>query len=166
MPPILANPMAAERRVIPGCGTYRTVMVVRSRKMNGDNREQSGPDAIRLVVAADQALFRHGLSLVLDQEQDVDVVAEAGSGDEAVRMALIYEPQVVAMDVWMVPTPGVDAARIIKRALPSTSIVMLVDDDEEVEVLEEVATVADATLIRGGETAAVARRIREVALRR
>ncbi|MGH2731503.1 MAG: response regulator transcription factor, partial [Actinomycetota bacterium] len=64
--------------------------------------EASGvPEPIRVVVVDDHALFRHGLQMVLEVEEDIQVVAEAGDGAEGVARAEQLAPDVVLMDVRM-----------------------------------------------------------------
>ncbi|KPH99602.1 two component transcriptional regulator, LuxR family [Actinobacteria bacterium OK074] len=68
---------------------------------------------IRVVVADDQPLVRSGIAMILTGESDIDVVAEACDGDEAVALARQLQPDVVIMDVRMPGTDGVAATRII-----------------------------------------------------
>ncbi len=73
-------------------------------------------DAIRVIVADDHALFRRGLEMVLESEPDIDVVAEAGDGTEAVELAKEHVPDLVLMDVRMPGMDGVEATRLIAAA--------------------------------------------------
>ena len=70
---------------------------------------------IRVVIADDQALVRGGLKMILETQADIEVVGEAGDGDEAVAMVRKLTPDVVLMDIRMPGTDGVQATRAITR---------------------------------------------------
>jgi DNA-binding NarL/FixJ family response regulator len=66
---------------------------------------------IRVVIADDQALVRTGFGMILDSEPDIDVVAEAGDGAEALRAVRAHDPDVVLMDIRMPGIDGIEATR-------------------------------------------------------
>ena len=72
-------------------------------------------DRIRVLIVDDHALFRRGLEMVLEQEDDVEVVGEAGDGHEAVERAQELMPDVVLMDVRMPRRSGSRRRRRSKR---------------------------------------------------
>lgn len=78
-----------------------------------------------ILIADDHRLFRQGLVALLRETPGFDVVAEAGDGEEAVRLAEELKPQVAVLDVDMPKMTGVDAAREIGRVSPGTVIVAL-----------------------------------------
>lgn len=87
---------------------------------------------ITVVVADDHRVVRAGLIALLHQYDDVRVVGEAGSGQEAVERAEALEPDVVLMDLQMPVMDGVQATEHIVRRLPDTAVLILTtyDDDE------------------------------------
>jgi DNA-binding NarL/FixJ family response regulator len=89
---------------------------------------------ITVLIADDQALIREGLSLLLGQHPEVEVLGVAADGEEAVAMALQFRPDVVLMDLVMPGLDGVDATRQILSLLPRTQVVILsaYADDESV----------------------------------
>jgi len=80
---------------------------------------------VRILIADDHEVVRIGLASLLDRQPGFSVVAEAGSGAEAVRLARRERPDVVVMDIRMPDGSGIDACRTITSELPSTPVVML-----------------------------------------
>ncbi len=89
---------------------------------------------IRFLFADDQALFREGLRTLLGAHADLEVVAEAANGEEAVLMAGSYRPDVVLMDLRMPVLDGVAATRRLTAARAACRVIALTtfDDDETV----------------------------------
>jgi two-component system response regulator DevR len=81
--------------------------------------------AIRIVIADDHEVVRIGLSALLDRQPGFRVVAEASSGEEAVRLARQHRPDVVVMDIRMPDGSGIDACRVLTRELPDSPVIML-----------------------------------------
>jgi DNA-binding NarL/FixJ family response regulator len=86
----------------------------------------------RILVADDDALLRAGLAVILGTAGDLEVVAEAGDGIEAVRLCLQHAPDVVLMDVRMPGIDGIEATRRLVTAQPDVKVLILTtfhDDD-------------------------------------
>jgi two-component system response regulator DesR len=80
---------------------------------------------IRLLLADDQALVRGALAALLDLESDLQVVGEVGRGDEVVAAALEHGADVVLMDVEMPGADGITATAALRRAAPSTRVLIV-----------------------------------------
>jgi len=80
---------------------------------------------IRILLADDHALVREGMRDQLEREKDLQVVGEAGDGEEAVKLCTELEPDVVLMDIVMPKLSGIEATRLIKQAKPTTSVLIL-----------------------------------------
>lgn len=80
---------------------------------------------IRVLVADDHAVVRHGLKLVIDGEPDMEVIAEAADGRTALARALALAPVVAVLDVSMPEMNGLETARALSRQLPDTAVVAL-----------------------------------------
>jgi two-component system NarL family response regulator len=105
-------------------------------------------EQIRILIADDHELFRRGLKLVLEDEADIDVVAEAGNGQEAVDLALEEAPDVLVMDVRMPQLSGIEAARKVKEDLPHCKILMLTISDEEDDLYQAIKAGANGYLLK------------------
>src|SRR5260370_17317043 len=92
---------------------------------------------ITVVLADDHTIVRQGLRKLLEAEGDIEVVGEAETGREAVKLANQLKPQVVVMDIAMPLLNGLEATRQITKENPRTKVLMLsgYDDDEYVEKL-------------------------------
>jgi len=96
-------------------------------------------DKIRILIAEDHAVVREGTRELLDREEDLEVVAEAGDGEEAVRLATSQRPDVVLMDIAMPKLDGIEATKRIKAINPAIAVLVLTayDDDQYVFALLE-----------------------------
>lgn len=81
--------------------------------------------SINIVIADDHIMFREGLKLLIEKEQDIKVVGQATNGREAVNMARSFNPHVVLMDIYMPQLSGIGATEIIKRTVPEVEVIML-----------------------------------------
>jgi DNA-binding NarL/FixJ family response regulator len=123
----------------------------------------SGVEPIRVLVVDDHALFRRGLEMVLAQEEDIEVVGEAGDGAEAVEKAADLLPDVVLMDVRMPRRSGIEACTAIKDVTPSTRIIMLTISDEENDLYDAIKAGATGYLLKEITIDEVATAVRAVA---
>ncbi len=93
----------------------------------------------RVMIVDDHAVVRVGLSQVLEQTGEFEVVGQAVDGEEAVRMAADLSPQLVIMDIMMPKKDGVEACREIMESAPETLVVMLTASPDEDAVEAAVA---------------------------
>jgi len=87
---------------------------------------------IKILIADDHAFVREGTRRILEQEPDLEVVAEAGNGEEAVTLASELKPDVAIIDVAMPKLDGIEATRQIKALCPAVAVLVLsaYDDDQ------------------------------------
>ncbi len=104
-------------------------------------------ETMRVLLADDHALFRDGLAGLL-RAWDMDVVAQAGDGVEAVERAREYKPALVLMDISMPRLGGLEATRQIKAERPGTKIVMLTVSEDERDLFEAVKAGAEGYLLK------------------
>src|SRR2546430_4093467 len=120
---------------------------------------------IRVVLADDQVLVRAGFRALLDAEDDVEVVGEAGDGDEAVRLAKTERPDVVLMDIRMPGVDGLEGTRRIAgdESLAGTKVVILTTFDLDEYVFEALRIGASGFLVKDTEPAELVQAVRAVA---
>jgi DNA-binding NarL/FixJ family response regulator len=105
-------------------------------------------DCIRVLICDDHALFRRGLMMVLEDEDDIEVIAEAANGAEAIELARALAPDVVLMDVRMPKVDGIAATRSILEAIPNANVIMLTVSDEEDDLFEAMKAGAAGYLLK------------------
>ena len=91
----------------------------------------STPLRARVLLADDHAVVRRGLRMILDAEPDLEVVAEAGDGAEAVDLAVAHEVDLAILDVSMPRMTGLQATREIARRAPAVRVLILSMHDNE-----------------------------------
>jgi DNA-binding NarL/FixJ family response regulator len=90
------------------------------------------PERIRVLIADDQTLVRTGFRVILEAEGDIEVVAEADTGTEAIRQAQLVEPDVILMDIRMPGLDGLAATEeILRHPDPPTIVVLTTFDQNE-----------------------------------
>src|SRR5258708_38145026 len=109
--------------------------------------EERQGDSLRVLIVDDHDLFRTGLRNLLE-EQGVQIVGEAPSGTEAVRIVREIAPDVVVMDLNMPGMGGVDATRHITAIAPLTRVVMLTISDQDNDVMDAILAGACGYLLK------------------
>jgi DNA-binding NarL/FixJ family response regulator len=120
---------------------------------------------ISVLLADDQALVRAGFRALLNAEPDIEVVAEAADGLEAVRLAKQTRPDVVLMDIRMPGVDGLEATRrvVADPALANTRVVILTTFELDEYVFEALRTGASGFLVKDTEPVELLRGVRAVA---
>ncbi len=96
-----------------------------------NNLEQESNRVIRVLLADDHALVREGTRRLLEAESDVEVVAEAANGEEAIEAAHRLHPDLAIVDIAMPGIGGIEATRAIKADCPETAVLILSAYDDE-----------------------------------
>ena len=86
---------------------------------------------IRLVLADDHAVVRSGLRMLLEAQPDIEIVAEAETGEEAVDHARKLKPDIILMDIQMPGVNGIEATKRIKRLSPDSAVLALTMHEDE-----------------------------------
>lgn len=127
-----------------------------------DDESDVSSDRIRVMICDDHALFRRGLIMVLEAEDDIEVVGEAEDGRDAVERVADIVPDVVLMDVRMPEVDGIEATRLISDQAPSAKILMLTVSDEESDLYEAIKAGATGYLLKEISIEEVASAVRAV----
>lgn len=117
---------------------------------------------IPILVADDHGIVRKGLRFVLDRQEDMEVVAEAADGREAVRLCEQISPQVVVMDIAMPELNGLDAAAQIVRHNPEIKVIILSMHPDEAYLVRALNAGVKAYLLKGTADADLVRAVRAV----
>jgi DNA-binding NarL/FixJ family response regulator len=118
---------------------------------------------VKVLVADDQALVREGLMTLLEMAPEIEPIAAARDGAEAVALSARHRPHVVLMDLRMPVLDGVEATRQIRAAQPDTEIVVLTTHADERSILDALQAGARGYLTKDAGIAAISRAIHAAA---
>ncbi len=117
-------------------------------------------ETIRLVIADDIPLFREMLVHTLEEEADIEIVAHAANGLEAVEACRNHRPHIILLDVEMPKMNGVEATKAIVSECPSTRVVILTAYEDDKLILELIQAGATGYLVKDTHVDEVVRAIR------
>ena len=118
---------------------------------------------IRVLVADDQPLVRSGFRMVIDERDDLELVGEAGDGEEVIELARELDPDVILMDVRMPKLDGVEATRRLVAAETRARILVLTTFDLDEYIYAAIQAGASGFLLKDVEPAELVDAIRVVA---
>ena len=118
------------------------------------------PKKIRVLIADDHQVVREGLSAILNAKEDIEVIAEARDGVEAVEKAKEFKPDVILMDISMPRMNGVEATRRIKLEQPQIGIVVLTMYEEEEYIFDLVKAGATGYMLKNSDSSQIIKAIR------
>lgn len=104
-----------------------------------------------MLLADDEALVRAGVRAVLAAAPDIEIVAEAGNGREALELARTYRPDVALLDIRMPLLDGLGAAAELRRAAPEIAVVMLTTFSEDDYITKALDGGASGFLLKSGD---------------
>jgi two-component system response regulator DevR len=110
--------------------------------------ESTPARTLRLLVVDDHEVVRQGLVALLDRRPGFQVVAEAGTVEEAIAQARLHQPDIVVMDVRLPDGSGVEACREIRAELPDTRVIMLTSFPDDEAVLSAIVAGASGYLLK------------------
>ncbi len=124
--------------------------------MSQPNPQRNSPTAaaapkaapIRVLIAEDHSLVRRGLAAIINMEEDVTVIGEAGDGQEAIELWRSLRPDVVLMDLRMPKVEGVEAIRRIRAEDPKAGIIVLTTFDHDEDIYAGLRAGAKAYLLK------------------
>ncbi|HSI99991.1 MAG TPA: response regulator transcription factor [Patescibacteria group bacterium] len=129
-----------------------------------DHTATGAPDApIRILIADDHEVVRIGLASLLDGQPGLQVVAQAESGDEAVRLARRHRPDVVVMDIRMPNGSGIDACRTITAEMEGMPVIMLTSHADSEALFDAIDAGASGYVLKRIGTTELIDAVRTVA---
>ena len=118
------------------------------------------PLKIRVLIAEDHAIVRQGIRLLLDDQPDVEVVAEAADGRQAIALVEQVEPNVVLMDLAMPGINGLEATRAIKKRYPHVQVVALTVHESDEYFFQMIDAGAAGYVLKGADPSLLLEAIR------
>lgn len=120
-------------------------------------------EPIRVVLADDHAVVRKGIREFLEESGEIQVVAEAADGYEAVRLTGEHRPQVAVLDIQMPGMTGIEATRQIKAAFPATRVLILTAYDDDPYVFALLRAGADSYILKSAGSDDLVRAVKTTA---
>lgn len=120
-------------------------------------------EPIHVLIADDHTLFRDGLRALLASIPDIEVVDEAASGREVLRLAVEHQPDIILMDIQMPDLNGIEATRQILRTSPHIGIVVLTMFQDDDSVFAMMRAGARGYVLKGADQGVLLRAVRAVA---
>lgn len=117
---------------------------------------------IRVLICDDHMMVRQGVRMVLQSEPDLELVGEAGSGEEAIQLAASLQPDVVIMDISLPDMSGIEVTKRIKKLVSDAHVIGLTMHEEEPYVLELLKAGADGYIVKRSAAADLVSAIRAV----
>jgi DNA-binding NarL/FixJ family response regulator len=136
--------------------------MIKSNRNSGRTCAATAHKRIRILIAEDHTVVRDGLVAIVRQEEDMDVVAEAGDGRQAVDLWKQHQPDVTLMDLRMPGLEGVDAIYAIRAVQPAARIVVLTTFDGDEDIYRGMRAGAKAYLLKDVRREELFHCIREV----
>jgi DNA-binding NarL/FixJ family response regulator len=123
-------------------------------------------DKLRVLLADDHETVREGIKLIIDAQDDMEVVGEAGDGREAIRLSQELLPDVLVMDVSMPELNGLKAAAKLKRVAPAIKILTLTRHTDEAYLQELLQAGVSGYVLKQSASDELLRAIRAIAVSR
>lgn len=121
------------------------------------------PNKISVLLVDDHSLVRRGFRRILEDAPDIEVIGEAGSGEEAIRLAAELRPQLIMMDCALPGISGLDASRRILEVSPETAILMLSMHSEDTWVQQALNAGARGYILKSAVDMELVTAVRRVA---
>jgi DNA-binding NarL/FixJ family response regulator len=117
---------------------------------------------IRVLLADDHTVVRQGVCQFLVEESDIEVVAEASDGAEAIKLVEVHQPDVAVLDIRMPGMTGVEATRLIKERFPQVKVLILTAYDDDPYVFALLEAGADGYVLKTASGDELVRAVRTV----
>jgi NarL family two-component system response regulator LiaR len=120
-------------------------------------------EPITVLIVDDHSVVRQGVRAFIETQPDITVVAEAESGEAAIKLAAEHAPDVVLMDLVMPGMDGVEATRLVKQASPRTQVIVLTSYHQDEHIFPAIRAGALSYLLKDVEPRELADAVRKAA---
>lgn len=103
---------------------------------------------ISVLIVDDHLVVRQGIQFLLEQMEDIDIVGEASDGQQAIDMVLQHLPDVVLLDLIMLPMDGIEATRQIRKLSPKTQVIVLTSHHKDDQIFNAIKSGALSYLLK------------------
>lgn len=117
---------------------------------------------ITIMIADDHLLMSEGIKQILELETDIDVIAQAEDGEEAIEKAVKYNPDVILLDINMPKMNGIDVLRILKDLGVKSNVIMLTIHEDREYLRETIKIGADGYVLKDSDADSLIKAIRDV----
>ena len=119
-------------------------------------------EPLRVLIADDHPLFRHGIAALLQASPEFEVVGEATTGEEAIALAEQLQPDVILMDIWMPGINGIEATRGILHTSPHIRVLMVTMSEDDASVFTAMRAGARGYVLKEAQKDDMLRAIRAI----
>lgn len=119
-------------------------------------------DKIRVLLADDHHIVRAGIRQLLESESDIQVIAEAGDGEEAQALIQKHKPDVAVLDIQMPKASGIEVTRWVRAHLPEVGVLILTAYDEDPYVMAVLQAGANGYVLKTGQADDLVQAVRDV----
>ena len=119
-------------------------------------------DTIRILLADDHQIVRQGIRQLLESEEDLNVIAEAGDGEEAQLLIQKHKPDVAVLDIQMPKASGIEVTRWVRAHLPQVGVLILTAYDDDPYVMAVLQAGANGYVLKTASTEDLVQAVRDV----
>lgn len=116
----------------------------------------------RIILADDHHIVRAGIRQLLESEKDIEVLAEAGDGEEAKALIQVHQPDVAVLDIQMPKASGIEVTRWVRTHLPQVGVLILTAYDEDPYVIAVLQAGANGYVLKTAKTHDLIQAVRDV----
>ena len=120
-------------------------------------------DSIKVLLIEDHTMVRLGISLVIENSSNIDLIGEADNGKTGVELALKLNPDVVLMDIGLPELDGIQATALIKKSNPNIKILVFTSRESDDDVFDSLSAGADGYIMKGANEEQLINAIKAVA---
>ena len=126
-------------------------MKIMHRKVDDSKIQDNSVEYSKIILVDDHPMLRKGVAQLIELEDNLKVVAEASSGEEAISLAIEHNPDLILLDLNMKGLTGIDTLNALKRAKVSSKVIIFSVSDSEADVLKALKFGVDGYILKDSE---------------